>query len=79
MESKQAFNEFLEVLKNADQTFLDPEANLDEQGKVDGYHHFFHLLHAAVDFHLFNDPLKPRFMPLANSGRRSPRKTAVLK
>ena len=70
MESKQAFNEFLEVLKNADQTFLDPEANLDEQGKVDGYQHFFHLLHAAIDFYLFNDPLKPRFMPLTNSGRK---------
>ncbi len=41
MESKQAFNESLEVLKDADRTFLDPEANLDEQGKVDGYHHFF--------------------------------------
>ena len=70
MESKLAFNEFLEMLKEADQTFLDPEANLDEQGKVDGYRHFFHLMHAAVDFYLFNDPLKPRFMPLTNSGRK---------
>ncbi len=70
MESKTAFNEFLEVMKDADQTFLDPDADLDEQGKVDGYQHFFHILHAAVDFYLFNDPLKPLLTPLTVGGRR---------
>jgi len=63
--SKKALTEFLEVIKNADGTFLDPEKDLDEQGKVDGYRHIFHLLRTSIDFYLFNDPLRPEFMLLA--------------
>lgn len=70
MESKDALNEFLDVLKSADETFLDPEMALDGQGKVDGYQHFFHILQTAVDFYLFNDPLKPQFMPLTTGYRK---------
>jgi hypothetical protein len=57
--SKDALLRFLEVIKNADQTFLDPDKVIDEQGRVDGYQHLFHLLTTAVDFYLFNDPLRP--------------------
>lgn len=64
--SKAALDQFLEVIKNADNTFLDPDKVIDEQGKVDGYHHFFHLLRTSIDFYLFNDPLNPNFMLLAN-------------
>ena len=70
MESRQALDEFLDVIRNADQTFLDPEKELDVQGKVDGYHHFFHLLQVAVDFYLHNDPLRPQLMPLADRNRK---------
>lgn len=70
MESREALEEFIEVIRNADQTFLDPDKDLDEQGKVDGYQHFFHILQTAIDFYLFNDPLKPQFMPLTGSGQR---------
>ena len=70
MESKQALNEFLDLIRESDYTFLDPDMALDEQGKVDGYQHFFHLLQLAVDFYLFNDPLRPQWMPLANANRR---------
>ena len=34
--SKEALDHLLEVIKNADKTFLDPEKVIDEQGKVDG-------------------------------------------
>lgn len=64
--SKTALEEFLEVIRNADKTFLDPDKVIDEQGKVDGYRHIFHLLRTSIDFYLFNDPLRPDFMPLAN-------------
>ena len=37
--SKEALDHLLEVIKNADKTFLDPEKVIDEQGKVDGYQH----------------------------------------
>jgi len=46
-QSKKALDQFLEVIKNADKTFLDPDKNIDEQGKVDGYQHIFHLLRTA--------------------------------
>ncbi len=70
MESRDALDEFLDVIRNADQTFLDPEKELDEQGRVDGYQHMFHLLQVAVDFYLHNDPLRPRLMPLADESRK---------
>jgi len=63
--SKAALEQFLGVIKNADNTFLDPEKTIDEQGKIDGYHHIFHLLRTSIDFYLFNDPLRPDFMLLA--------------
>ena len=69
-ESRQALDEFLEIIRNADQTFLDPEKELDRQGKVDGYQHIFHLLQVAVDFYLHNDPLRPQLMPLADGNRK---------
>jgi len=65
-QSKVALEQFLDIIKNADATFLNPEKNLDEQGKVDGYHHLFHLLHSAIQFYLYNDPLKPSLMLLAD-------------
>jgi len=64
-QSKVALDQFLEVIKNADKTFLDPDKNLDEQGIVDGYRHLFHLLRTSIDFYLFNDPINPEFMLLA--------------
>ena len=70
MESRAALDEFLDVLRDADQTFLDPEKALDVQGQVDGYQHLFHLLQTTVDFYLHNDPLKPSLMPLANEHRK---------
>ena len=63
--SKDALDDFLAVVKAADKTFLDPDKNLDEQGKVDGYSHLFHLLRTTIDFYLFNDPLHPSFMLLS--------------
>lgn len=63
--SKEALDQFLEIIKNADQTFLDPDKNIDLQGIVDGYQHIFHLLQTSISFYLFNDPLRPDFMPLA--------------
>lgn len=68
--SKNALHEFLEVIHNADATFLDPDKNLDEQGKVDGYQHIFHLLRTSIDFYLFNDPLRPEFMLLATPNHK---------
>jgi len=64
--SKAALGHFLEVIRNAENTFLDPEKVIDEQGRVDGYRHIFHLLRTSIDFYLFNDPLRPDFMLLAN-------------
>lgn len=63
--SKAALEHFLEVIRNAENTFLDPEKVIDEQGRVDGYQHIFHLLRTSIDFYLFNDPLHPDLMLLA--------------
>lgn len=64
--SKAALESFLETIKNAENTFLDPDNNLDEQGHVDGYQHLFHLMKTSIEFFLFNDPLRPNFVLLAD-------------
>ena len=66
MNSKQALDELLDMIRSADQSFLSERANLDDQGKADGYQHIFHMLHIATDFYLLNDPLYPRFKPLSD-------------
>lgn len=68
--SQEALNAFLEVIKNADQTFLNPEKVIDHQGKVDGYQHIFHLLQSSIDFYLLNDPLRPSFKLLSDGARK---------
>lgn len=65
MKSKIALEKFLDVIKNADSTFLDPDKNLNHQAHVDGYSHLFHLMRTSIDFFLFNDPLKPTLMLLS--------------
>jgi len=65
MKSKAALEDFLTMISQADQTFLNPEKGLDAQGKVDGYSHLFHLLRTTIDFCLFNDPIHPTFMLLS--------------
>lgn len=69
-ESRQALHEFLDVVRNAEQTFLDPEKELDHQGHVDGYQHLFHLMQITVDFYLHNDPLRPRLVRLTDGTRK---------
>ena len=71
MESREALDEFLDVLRNTDQTFLDPEKGLDEQGHVDGYLHMFHLMQVTIDFYLHNDPLRPSLMLLADEHHKT--------
>ncbi len=70
LKSKKALEQFLDIVRKADATFLNPEKNLDHQGHVDGYSHLFHLLRTTIDFYLFNDPLKPQFMLLANPSHK---------
>jgi hypothetical protein len=69
-QSKAALDTFLDVVRHADSTFLDPDKVLDEQGRVDGYRHLFHLMKTSIEFYLFNDPLKPRLMLLADKDHK---------
>ena len=68
--SKIALDKLLDKIKNADQTFLNPDKELDHQGKVDGYQHIFHLLKNVIYFYLLNDPLRPKFMLLADDAHK---------
>ncbi len=68
--SKSALEQFLNVIRNAESTFLDPEKVIDEQGHIDGYQHLFHLMRTSIDFYLFNDPLRPKLMLLADDNHK---------
>jgi len=67
LESKKALKDFLEIVENADAfSFLNPDKIIDDQGKVDGYQHLFHLLRTTIDFFLLNDPLRPDWKLLSD-------------
>jgi uncharacterized protein DUF1214 len=66
-----AFRELLNVLRDADQTFLlGPRAGMDEIGIAAGYRHLIHLLGYACDLYLEGDPARPQFTSLASPARK---------
>jgi hypothetical protein len=67
----RAFRELLDLLRQADQTFLEgPRADMDELGVAEGYRHLTHLLGYAFDLYLEADALRPVFTPLASPTRK---------
>ena len=70
-EAGRAFRELLDVLRDADDTFLDgPRADMDALGIAEGYRHLTHLLGYAFDLYLEGDPQRPAFTPLASPTRK---------
>lgn len=67
----RAWRELLELLRDADQTFLEgPRAEMDALGVAEGYRHLTHLLGFALDLYLEGDPERPAFTPLALPTRK---------
>src|SRR5262249_35835828 len=67
----EAWRELLDVLRDADQTFLQgPRADMDEIGVAAGYRHLTHLLGFAFDLYLEADAERPSFTPLALPTRK---------
>lgn len=66
-----AFRELLDVLRDADETFLaGPRAVSDAVSVAEGYRHLTHLLGYALDLYLESDALRPCFTPLASPTRK---------
>jgi Protein of unknown function (DUF1214) len=71
MKSGEAFRDLLDVLKDADQTFLTgPRAVEGEIAIAEGYRHLAHLLGYAFDLYLEGDAARPEFTPLASPSRK---------
>lgn len=63
----RAFHALLDLLRDADQTFLDgPRGEMDALGVAEGYRHLTHLLGYAFDLYLEGDAERPVFTPLAS-------------
>lgn len=70
-DSTRAWRELLDLLREADQPFLEgPRADMDELGVAAGYRHLTHLLGYACDLYLEADAERPEFMPLASPTRK---------
>ena len=66
-----AFRALLDVLREADATFLTgPRAVADAVSVAEGYRHLTHLLSYAFDLYLESDPERPSFTPLASPTRK---------
>ncbi len=69
--SGRAFRELLDLLRDADETFLSgPRAGMDEIGVAEGYRHLTHLLGYGLDLYLEGDAARPYFTPLASPTRK---------
>src|SRR5262245_65575589 len=70
-ESRRAWLALLDLLREADATFLaPPRGPLDPQGIADGYHHLTHLLSYASAPYVEADAERPAFTPLASPTRK---------
>jgi Protein of unknown function (DUF1214) len=66
-ESGRAFRALLDLLREADATFLPgTRGEMDALGVVEGYRHLTHLLGYAFDLYLEGEPERPSFTPLAS-------------
>ena len=67
----RAWQALLDLLRDADQTFLDgPRGEMDALGVAEGYRHLTHLLSYAFDLYLEADAERPAFTALAGPTRK---------
>jgi hypothetical protein len=64
-ESRQAYRELLDLLRDADQTFVEGDrATSDEATAAEGYRYLTDALHAAFEIYLRSDAARPSFVPI---------------
>lgn len=69
-QSQAAWDALLQTLQGAGKGFLDPQKNLDECHRVQGYRHLAQMLSYGFDCYLDSDSLRPAFVPLAMPTRK---------
>ena len=64
-ESRQAYRELLDLLRDADQSFVEGDrATADETTAAEGYRYLTDALHAAMEIYLRSDSARPSFVPI---------------
>jgi hypothetical protein len=64
--AQQAWRALLDLLREADETFLDQRRGVfGELDVAEGYRHLTHLSSYAFDFFVESDPARPAFVPIA--------------
>jgi hypothetical protein len=69
-EDSKAFNELLELLKTAEQTFLTLRNQTADVDIADNYKHLFDLMSVAIDFYIHNDWARPRLFKIVSPWRK---------
>jgi Protein of unknown function (DUF1214) len=63
--ARAAFHELLDLLKDADKTFVEGDRALtDEVSVAEGYRYLTDALHAAMEIYLRSDALRPTLVPI---------------
>jgi hypothetical protein len=66
-ESSAAFHALLDLLHEADASFLTGDrAVADETSVAEGYRYLLEALHAALEIYLWSDPERPQFVPITS-------------
>ena len=70
-ESRKAFHELLDCLREIDERWLGPEWNLNTPSDVaEGFRNLMHLLQGGLVGHFEDDPLHPRFRRIVTPTRK---------
>jgi hypothetical protein len=71
LETRAAFHELLDVLRDGDRVFLDgPRAVGDELSALEGYRWLTEVLSVALDCYLWGDPARPELVRIVSPTRK---------
>lgn len=70
-DSAEAFQGLVSTLREAVDTYLDPNRNVGgEVGVIESFRYLLHLMSAGIDFYLEGDPERPQFVKMVSPTRK---------
>lgn len=70
LHTTRAFQELMDLVRSADQAFLNGDRAVDHESALEGYRYLTEALSVALDCHLWADPDRPSIVPIVGPTRK---------